>query len=228
MSSDLIRTAWIALFWPDTPDTSFMNEFMALTITPYIHVKYNQYRKDLLDKMRDTKSLEIRKALWNKSQKPQKRKLQAPPCREKQPCLSPQSTSSNKEIQNLVTSTSLSSLTSFPKKQLEAWCKILGLNTSCKKKAELAQRLKAIVAVPSQDNSIPGPSHARNEAISAREKEYTCPKCNVIYLDDNMWVGCDNPNCQLFICRRCASLEDEEDYQHALQQNWNCPFCPCL
>ena len=91
-------------------------------------------------------------------------------------------------------SINISFFTSIPKKQLEAWYKIPGLNTSCEKK-------EATVAVLSADYSGPRPSLTSKEAISASEKEYICPICNDFYMDDNMWVCCDNPNCQLSLSR---------------------------
>ena len=40
--------------------------FFTETVTPYAHVKYNQFRKDFVDRTRHMKSLQIRKELHNK------------------------------------------------------------------------------------------------------------------------------------------------------------------
>ena len=41
--------------------------------SPYIHIKCNQFRKDMIGELRDMKTLEIRKAIWNsKGARPKK------------------------------------------------------------------------------------------------------------------------------------------------------------
>ena len=70
-----VQNAWDYLFWPSEHPTMFMRTFMEQTIMPYIHVKYNQFRKDMLDKIRENKSMEIRKTLWNKTRSSVQRKV---------------------------------------------------------------------------------------------------------------------------------------------------------
>ena len=41
-------------------------EMMEAALLPYFHVRANQYRKNRIGELRDTKTLEIRKAVWNK------------------------------------------------------------------------------------------------------------------------------------------------------------------
>jgi hypothetical protein len=60
-----VVTAWKNLFPSILDDDGVVLELMKYTVLPYIHVKFNQFRKDMIDNLRDKKTLEIRKAVWN-------------------------------------------------------------------------------------------------------------------------------------------------------------------
>ena len=52
----------------------------------------------------------------------------------------------------------------------------------------------------------------------------TCPMCKEVFMNETYWVGCDE-ECESFICRKCASLENG-DYNKAVSSYWSCP-CVC-
>jgi len=132
----------------DDYDDEFMIDLMIRTITPYIHVRCNQFRKDMIDKLRDQKTLEIRKAVWNNKSK------------------------------------------------------------SRAKRAKIS-------------NSGSDTPHEANMVVD----DSLCPICHVQYVEITAWVGCDNKECEKCICRKCAKLENDEEYQSAMNTYWNCPLC---
>ncbi len=58
-----LTDAWSKLF-PECTNQEFLVTLLQETITPYIHVRCDQFRKDMISQMRDKKTLEIRKAVW--------------------------------------------------------------------------------------------------------------------------------------------------------------------
>jgi len=60
-----VVTAWKNLFPSILDDDGVVLELMKYTVLPYIHVIFNQFRKDMIANLRDKKTLEIRKAVWN-------------------------------------------------------------------------------------------------------------------------------------------------------------------
>ena len=228
MSSDTIFAAWNYLFWPNNMDDTFMKNFFITTATPYIHVKCNQFRKDLLDKMRHKKSLEIRKHLWNRVRRNETNVSTGVPTAIKPPAKAKLS-----DLKSACTK-SASAVMKFSKLQLQTWCKMYGIKYNAgSSKKELAEKLKqATLSYPCDIDSGPSSAHqpesqASNETQSdmALDDDYICPKCKKLYMDEKMWVGCDNLACGLFICRSCAQLEDDLTFQNAVKSHWVCPFC---
>jgi hypothetical protein len=76
-----LRSAWLNLFARTVDnsdeDEEFLLELMQHTITPYIHVRCDQFRKDMVSQMRETKTLEIRKAVWNGGKRKTTRNIKA-------------------------------------------------------------------------------------------------------------------------------------------------------
>ena len=53
LNSNIIFQAWKSLFLPTEMPSQFMRSFMMCTMEPYIHVKWNQLRKDIIDAGRE-------------------------------------------------------------------------------------------------------------------------------------------------------------------------------
>ena len=120
------------------------------------------------------------------------------------------------ELTKLCTQKPSSALQFFAKSQLHDWCKIyvIHLPSAYTKKTIAASLREAVIACAkdpqagSSSSQSPGSSSvSQTPQDSGIDEDYICPKCGILYVDDNMWVGCDNTNCQLFICRHCARLE---------------------
>ena len=52
-----------------------------------------------------------------------------------------------------------------------------------------------------------------------------CPICHIKYVDLTAWVWCDNSDCGTYVCRKCAKLENDDDYQSAMNRHWDCSLC---
>ena len=238
LNSNVIFEAWKSLFLPTEMPSQFMRSFMMCTIEPYIHVKWNQLRKDIIDAGREGKTLEIRKEIWNRENAGTKHRRsvqsesQQPVNKQTRPSSSSLPTLS--ELQKICMSGDFSTLTTFSKKQLQQWCQMYGVPfKKSTTKATLAERLQHEVITCSSagetssvsSTNMPGSDRNTNYSDGDDISEYICPKCNVVYLNNDMWVGCDNENCELFICRKCANLTDSVVYQQAIKRYWKCPFC---
>ena len=237
--SDILFQAWKSLFWPTVMPNQFMRDFMMSSIQPYIHVKWNQLRKDLIDKGRDDKTLEIRKAIWNRhharNESPAQTVTSDPVITATGKTSQSGSTITLSLLQSICTSRPVSALRKFNKDQLQEWCAMYGITTSSNStKISMATKLKEeVMRCSSVGETSSGNSGNKtystpkqSETIQGKSIiEYTCPKCNQLYLDDNLWVGCDNDDCGLFICRGCAGLLDEGSYGEAVSRHWTCPFC---
>ena len=69
---DELFAVWCSLF-PSCDNTFVLKELFVCTTKPYLHVRCKQYRKELVDKLRGGKSLEIRKAIFPRKSLRQKK-----------------------------------------------------------------------------------------------------------------------------------------------------------
>lgn len=241
LQSPIIYNAWGSLFWPSEYEDSFMKPFLEETVSPYLHVKFNQFRKDTLDDIRDTKGLEIRKALFGKSSqgvlrpkrvsfhKPTAKKFKSAPMTVIEQDTSPDLNIAHAFLKSICQGVSETySLLDFTKDNLKCLCSAYNLKvTSKQNKQDLSSALSDIVQ---QSNSVPNPSGIRGTATTSAgaspdHDDYVCPICRKTIMDDSFWVGCDNTDCNAYVCRTCASLEDDETYRSAVNRHWECPLC---
>jgi ATP-dependent DNA helicase PIF1 len=244
LKNEAIFLEWKSLFGLPGEEDSFLFDLMALTITPYIHVRCNQFRKDMIDKLRDTKTLEIRKAVWNRKRKG--KATSGIPCKKvnskltMKVILEDKSTDfqvSHERLKSLCVSEK-SHLSSFGKEDLKILCQAYNVVYNSRwKKDDLIKGVADKIMI---SDSVVNPGvwqgqrvqdndreyHSENSREGEDEEEYSCPKCNTTSdTNDSTWVGCDNDACGLYVCRKCAALENEEDYQQALKTFWSCPVC---
>ena len=201
--------------------------FFIETVTPYTHVKYNQFRKDFVDRTRHMKSLQIRKELHNKV----RRNAHNTVIPAKALRVSPHPSASLIDLEEICVNKPEISLMMFSKAQLETQCRMYGLQLpSGPTKKAMSECLKVAVdsnaCNPNFTPAVRLKYHSSSTRIQPDSNgDYICSKYGVLYLDDAMWIGCDISKCQLFMCRHCTELIDDQDNQPAIQQHWVCPFC---
>jgi DNA-binding TFAR19-related protein (PDSD5 family) len=229
-----IYRSWSILF-PDG-EKDIVSELMEITLVPYFHVRANQFRKDHISELREKKSLEIRKEVWNKRSKLSANKAKSQSETKKitfsdivadaSPC------DSHKRLKELGVHIK-GTISKFSKAQLQTLAQMYGKNVTQKVTKQklidiLEHTINTATEMSGHDVALDvqvRPAKRSRDVPENTDEDYRCPICGELRLEDSMWVGCDNDECGQFICRICAKLEEEEDYLKAVATKWTCPFC---
>ena len=239
MTSTNIIEAWGEMFDSEEEQAPVVEELMKRTILSYIHVRCNQFCKDKIGDLRESKSLEIRKAIWNKGAGGKRKKSCG--TSKKADNISMAEIESDVSISKLDSHNKLKShgsalpskLCSLTKENLKQLSRMYGVNPNNKSKKEtLASDLAKVITESSemiglnQNAASSKPTQRKRKAPVLEEADdYRCPICSSVFSDDTMWVGCDNDECGAYVCRNCTDLDDDDEYQKALATHWTCPLC---
>ena len=205
ISSDVTHTpdiekAWSELF-PACKDDSLLRNLLLETTQKYMNVKFDQFRKDIKDDIRQS-SLEVRKAQFQKKRvKIGKQSSNTPSKQSKtsKACVN------DGAAQRTRTNTGKTITTKLAPQQKSPLLNNLAKNTS--KKRIRALKGKDIV-----------PKRKRNH-----DPAYVCTMCDEYIPEHNKWVGCDY--CDKWMCKNCAGLDTDDLMNNAKSSKWKCPLC---
>ena len=207
VSSDVTHTpdiekAWSELF-PACKDDSLLRNLLLETTQKYMNVKFDQFRKDIKDDIRQS-SLEVRKAQFQKKRVKIGKQSSNTPSNSKQSKTS-KACVNDGAAQRTRTNTGKTITTKLPPQQKSPLLNNLAKNTS--KKRIRALKGKDIV-----------PKRKRNH-----DPAYVCTMCDEYIPEHNKWVGCDY--CDKWMCKNCAGLDTDDLMNNAKSSKWKCPLC---